>query len=357
VTEGRAKGGGMRSEEDPMGLRGKQMDSLLMLFAVMLTFGMFPFSAAAGRPTTGDMLVLSETPPAGHGAAHGGNDGRRREQGHAEHRATAERTWYLNLHDLHDDAEAAIMRPDGSRAAGALSHGRDGWSFAVDTKPLDGSRDGVFNLYVIDRSVGGGVLTVRAAKAYMINHSCGWGHKYKFDEERIRPKHDRSIPLEIVAPDLWDRNFHSKTMSGDVLSVRVLRNGAPAPGATVSFTTGSGWTKTIEADENGKAAVQLIGDYYPEKWSLFDARKRGTVLVTARLETPEQGVYRGSAYSGTRLVATLPWRYIPQRRDYTSYLYGLGIGVFFFTAAAAGIYTHRERRKKPCPEVTFDERG
>ena len=306
----------------------------------------------------GEALYLSDQPATGHGESHGGRRGSRGgEQGHSEHRATSERIWYLNLHDLHPGAEAVILRSDGKRAESSLSHGRDGWSFVVDTKPLDGSLDGVFNLYVIDRAVSDGILTIRSAKASMINHSCGWGHKFKFDQDRLRPKNDVNIPLEIVVQDLWDKNFHSKTMSGDRLAVQVLQNGKPASGASVSFTTGSGWTKTVEADEDGKASIQLIRDYYPETWSLFDARKRSAVLVTAGVEAPEKGVYQGKAYRGIRLVATLPWRYSPQRKEYSSYAYGLGIAALFAVASGAGIYVYRERRKRPMREVTFDERS
>lgn len=333
------------------------MNLIFRVFCTVMTMVLVPFQISQAARPAGDALVLSESPPAGHGHGHGRKGGRGGEQGHSEHRATTERKWYLNLHDLHEGAEAVILRSDGTRAAGSLSHGRDGWSFAVDMKPLDGSLDGVFNLYVVDRSVEGGVLTVRAAKANMTNHSCGWGHKFKFDQERLRPKHDGEIPLEIVALDLWDRNFHSKTMSGDILATQVLQNGKPAAGARVSFITGSGWTKTVLADEQGKASIQLIRDYYPETWSLFDARKKSTVLVTASVEAPEKGVYQGKAYTGTRLVATLPWRYSPQRREYSSYGYGLGVGALFLVASGAGIYAYRERRKRPCREVTFDERS
>ncbi|OGW33854.1 MAG: hypothetical protein A2X58_07170 [Nitrospirae bacterium GWC2_56_14] len=304
----------------------------------------------------GDALLLSEQPPSGHGGDHGKQGRRGSAQGHAEHRATAERTWYLNRHDLHTGAEARVLRSDGSQAAGVLTHGKDGWSFIVDTKPLDGSLDGVFTLSVIDRAVSDGILTVRAPKVNMINHSCGWGHTFKFDQERIKPKIDAALPLEIVAENLWDRNFHSKTMSGDRLVVQVLRYGKPAPNAAVSFTTGSGWTRTVAADEEGKASVQLIRDYYPETWSLFDARKQSTVLVTAVVEAPEKGAYLGQSYTRTRLVATLPWRYVPQRSEYTSSVYGLGIAALFAVASGAGIYAYRERRKRPCREVTFDER-
>jgi hypothetical protein len=318
---------------------------------------MFPLTASQAALKDEDTLILSEQPMPGHESGHGQPGKRGNGQGHAEHRAASERTWYLNRHDLHPGAEVVILRPDTCRAEGSLSHGKDGWTFVVDTKPLDGSLDGVFNLYVIDHSLSGGIMTVRAPKANMINHSCGWGHTFKFNQDRLRPKNNRDIPLEIVAENLWDRNFHSKTMSGDKLLVQVLQSGEPAADATVSFTTSSGWTKTVLADEDGKASIQLIRDYYPETWSLFDARKQGTILVTAVVETPEKGVYQEKAYSRTRLVATLPWRYAPRRSEYTSFAYGLGITALFAVTSGAGIYAYRERRKRPVREVTFDERS
>jgi len=333
------------------------VNHIFLAVCSVVLFVFFPLRTSMAEQGFGEALYLSEQPPSGHGNAHGRQGDRGGEQGHAEHRATSEKTWYLNLHDLHPGAEAMILRPDGTRAEGSLSHGKDGWSFVVDTKPLNGSLDGVFNLYVIDRAVSNGILTVRAPKVNMINHSCGWGHKFKFDQERLRPKNDGALPLEIVAEDLWDKNFHSKTMSGDKLTVQVLQSGKPAPAATVSFTTGSGWTKTATADVYGKASIQLIRDYYPETWSLFDARKQGTVLVTASVEAPEKGVYQGRAYERTRLVATLPWRYAPQRKEYSSYAYGLLIGGLLAVASGAGITAYRKRRSRPCREVTFDERS
>ena len=333
------------------------MKYFTLLVCSVITLALFPYRTSMAEHNPEEALYLSEQPPSGHGYGHGRPGNRGTEQGHTEHRATSERTWYLNLHDLHPGAETIVLRPDGKRVNGPLSHGKDGWSFIVDTKPLDGSLDGFFNLYVIDRDVSDGILTVRAPKANMVNHSCGWGHKFKFVEERIRPKHDGAVPLEIVADDLWDRNFHSKTMSGDRLAVAVLQYGKPAHGATVSFSTGSGWTRSVETDVNGKASIQLIGDYYPETWSLFDARKMSTLLVTARIDLPEEGVYQGKAYARTKLVATLPWRYAPQRNGYSSYVYGLLICGLFAVASGAGVYAYRERRSRPCREVKFNERS
>lgn len=332
------------------------VNRFILAICSTLLFVSAPFRTAQAEYAVGEALYLSEQPATGHGNAHTGN-GKRNGEGHSEHRAASERTWYLNLHELHQGAEVVVLRPDNRCVEGSISHNKDGWSLVVDTKPLDGSLDGVFNLYVIDRAVSDGILTIRAAKANMINHSCGWGHTFKFDQERIRPKKAGVVPLELVAENLWDRNFHSKTMSGDRLLVQVLRNGKPAPNASVMFTTNSGWTRSVIADEEGKAAIQLIRDYYPATWSLFDARKFGAILVTAVVETSEKGVYQGKTYTRTRMVATLPWKYTQQRKEYSSYANGLLIGGLFAVASGAGIYAYRERRKRPCREVTFDERA
>lgn len=263
--------------------------------------------------------------------------------------------WYLNRHDLSPDARAYILRSDGTLAEGGLNHGPKGWELQVDTKPMDGSLDGVFTIYVVDRRVSDGALLVRVAKMNMINHSCGWGHKFKFDRQRRDPKSLPSVPLEIVCSGLWDGSFHSRTMSGDRFSCTILENGKTAPGASVAFSTGSGWTKTVEADDAGNASVQLIRDYYPEKWSDFDSRKRGSILVTAVYEKEEKGVFNNSPYGKVRMISTLPWRYQPARKEYTSYAYGLVIAALFTVASGAGIYVYRQRRRKPYREVELDE--
>jgi hypothetical protein len=256
--------------------------------------------------------------------------------------------------DLSPDARAFILRPDGSLAEGAIEHGEHGCSFTVDLKPVDGSLDGVFSLYVVDRSVSGDELLVRIAKAYLINHSCGWGHAFKFDAARLRPPSLASIPLEITGTGLWDANFHSKTMSGDRPVWSVLAFGEAAPGASLSLRTATGWSRTVETDAAGSASVQLIRDYYPERWTDFDARKRGALLLTAARVSDEPGEHQGRRYAKVRMISTLPWRYLPARSEYTSYAYGLGVAVFAAATAGVGVYAYRERRKRPYREVDPD---
>lgn len=339
---------------------------VVVLIAVVNSEGNF------GRGTKSlfraEAMFLSENPPSGYSGDHkehrGGErsakkEGQREGQrgsDHSEHRATPVKKFYLNIHDLSDSAKAYVLRPDGSITEGRLSHDEGAWSIAFDTKPMDGSMDGVFNVYVVDKQVSDGMLLIRVAKMNAINHSCGWGHKYKFDKERQRPKHLDSIPLEIVGHDLWNSYFHTQTMSGDKFVFSVLHNGKPVS-ASVKVRTQSGWMKMFKTDDDGKGSFQLIRDYYPEKWNDFKARKRSSFVITAEHEVDEKGMYEGKSYNRIKLVTTFTWRYQPQRSEYTSYAYGLGIAVAFAIAGGLAVYIHRERRKRPYREVRFNEKN
>jgi len=299
----------------------------------------------------GEAIFLSEFPPLDHKRGH-----KHRGEDHSEHRAVPMKKLYLNTHDISDDAKVYVMRPDGSMTEGRLSHGDDGWSVSFDTKPMDGSMDGIFNVYVVDKEVVGGTLLVKIAKMNVINHSCGWGHKFKHDKQRIAPKSLNSIPLEIVGYGLWDRNFHTNTMSGDTLRFKVLHHGRPVDAAKVRFKTQTGWMKSLKTDSDGNVSIQIIRDYYPEGWSDFKRRKRGSFLVTAEYESQEKGEFSGKRFNKVKMVSTMPWRYQPQRKEYTSYAYGLSVATLFIVITGIGVYIHRERRKRPYKEISFCEK-
>lgn len=308
------------------------------------------YGSAAGF---GEGLSLSETPPSDHkGGKH--KPGRGGGDAHSEHRAEPVKKFYLNTHSISDSAQAYIVRPDGTLTDGKLTHGEDGWSISVDTKPMNKESDGIFNVYVVDRELVDETLVVKVAKLNVINHSCGWGHEYKFDEERQRPKSLPSIPLEIVGNGLWNESFHSSNMSGETLNYSVLYNGTPADGAKMKVVTQSGWMKMLRTDSQGNASFQLIRDYYPEKWIEFNSRKRGNFMLTAEYEVDEVGEFSGSRYSKMRMISTLPWRYYPQKDEYSSYAYGLSIGVAFALVSGLGVYIHRKRNSRPYREVRFD---
>lgn len=350
------------------------MRSVLGLTVVIFNLFLFAISFARGKPemdngreakplSYAEAMILSENPPveySGDHKEHRGGERRGRREGqdgeHSEHRATPVKKFYLNIHDLSDSAKAYVLRPDGSILEGRLSHEEGAWTVTFDTKPMDGSMDGVFNVYVVDKQVSGETLLIRVAKINVINHSCGWGHKYRFHKERLMPKHLDSIPLEIVGYDLWNSYFHTQTMSGDRFVFSVLYYGRPVK-AAVTVRTQSGWMKMLKTDDNGQGMFQIIRDYYPDKWSDFKARKRSGLILRAEYEADEKGVYEGRQYNKVKIVTTLPWKYQPQRREYTSYAYGLGIAVAFAIAGGFAIYIHRERRKRPYREVRFNEKG
>ncbi|MDH4231869.1 MAG: hypothetical protein OEW04_07540 [Nitrospirota bacterium] len=322
---------------------------LIVLVIVLMTVACSQ-PASAG---SGEEIFLSESPPRGH--SHGKSRGG--EQGHSEHRAAPVKKFYLNTHAISDNAAAYVLRPDGTMTKGTLSHGEDGWSVTFDTRPLDSSMDGVFNVYIVDREVVDQTLLLKVAKMNMINHSCDWGHKYKYDTERLTPKSINEIPLEITAGGLWDGYFHTKTMSGDTLTFTVLHEGKAVEGAKVKVSTQTGWTKELKTDSRGKGTFQLIRDYYPESWDDFNSRKRGNFLVTAEYELAESGEYSGNQYNKVRLITTFPWKYNPQRNEYTSYAYGISVATVFACVTGFGIFLHRERRKRRYREADLDEKA
>jgi hypothetical protein len=289
-----------------------------------------------------EAIYLSDVPPEGHNLGHGSSQ--RHGGDHSEHRASPFRKVYLNTHELSDDAEAIVLRPDGTFKKVPLSHDEEGWSVKIDMRPMDGSLDGIFNLYVIDKGLRDGRLLIRIAKANIINHSCGWGHKFKFDKERLRPKSLDTIPLEIVGYDMWDRNFHRKTASGERFRFSVLRNGRPLK-AHVKIRTGSGWVKTLTTEEDGTGSFQLIRDYYPERWSDFNARNTSSFILTAEYEADEEGIYKGRVYKKIRIITTLPWKYQTGRIEYTSYAYGLLMFTLFSLLAGLVVFIYRQRHK------------
>lgn len=292
---------------------------------------------------TGDAIYLSEVPPERHNLRHGSSHRQRGE--HSEHRAVPFRKVYLNTHELSEDARAIVLRPDGTIIEAPLSHDEEGWSVKLDLRPMDGSLDGIFNLYVIDKELRDGTLLIRIAKMNIINHSCGWGHKFKFNKERLRPRSLDNIPLEIVGYGMWDRYFHRKTASGDRFRFSVLRNGRPVK-ASVKIRTGSGWVKSLTTQEDGTGSFQLIRDYYPERWREFNVRHNSGFILTAEYESDEVGSYKGRPYKKIKIITTLPWKYQTSRIEYTSYAYGLLMVTLFSILTGLVVFIHRQRHKR-----------
>ncbi len=274
----------------------------------------------------------------------------------SEHRPAPVRIYSLNDANLSKDAEAYLLHPDGSIERVAIKKKGGGITLSFRTPFGDGPMHGVHNLYVIDRKVIDGILVVRVAKWMTIHHHCSWGHKYKYDRERLRPRFLDTVPLEIVGYGLWDGNFHSYTRSGDRIPFRVLSYGRPAPEARVRLCTARGWCREKITDSDGRVTFQLIRDYYPDSWSHFRSQHRDRFYVTAEYEIKDKGTYSGETYNAIKMVSTLSWWYSPSRKDYTSYLAGFSVGMITLTLTGVSIFIYRERRKRPLKEVVFNEK-
>jgi len=278
----------------------------------------------------------------------------------SEHRSVEMRTLYLNVPELSPNAEAFYLRPDGTRVKGVISTVKGVAALQVDHRPLDGSQDGIYTVYVINRKVEKDVLQVQTAKMYLINHTCSWGHKFwqkHIHHERQKAKFSPDVPFEIVGEELWDGNVHNSARSGEIIPFRLLAGGQPIPESILKVRSGTGWLRSYTTDKQGTAKVQLIRDYYPESWSAFKRNQRMGLLVSAEREVEEAGIYQGQPYSKIHYTTTFPWRYQLQRDEYSSYTYGLGIAALCTVGTSMGVLFYRERRRRPYREVVFDEKG
>ena len=278
----------------------------------------------------------------------------------AEHRSVEVRTLFLNVPELSPGAEAFYLRPDGTRVKGDIISSKGVAALKVDHTPMDGSQDGIYTVYVVNRSVENGTLNIQTAKMYLINHTCSWGHKFwqeYLHKERQKAKSSQDIPLEIVGENLWNEHVHNNARSGDTIPFTLLNQGRPLEGATLRITSGSGWSRSFKTGKDGVAKVQLIRDYYPVSWSAFKRNQRMTLLATSELDIDQSGSFNGQPYQKIHYSTTFPWRYQLQRDEYSSYTYGMGIVALCTVGTSMGVLFYRERRRRPYREVVFDEKG
>ncbi len=215
-------------------------------------------------------------------------------------------------------------------------------------------KEGFYNAYVQHQWVNEGLREVKVAKAEFLKHSCREGH----DDVRSKmpPRADAEVPLELIRERLPGEDFHTNQGFGDTIQFLLRYRGEPVQGAAVTMITQHGWRNTVTTDSEGRASFMLIRDYYPP-WHEFNRRHSQSYLVKASHTVAEAGELDGAAYAKTRYTASFTGSYYPSTRDYTSYAYGLGIGLFAFTLTGGGIFFYRRRRRQPYREVQFDERG
>jgi hypothetical protein len=264
-----------------------------------------------GRPEQAKQSGRPGGRPGGSGgehAGHGGSSGRFE----SEHRPLPVRTYKILPEQLLPDAKAMMLQADGT------------------SKEL-----------------------VRTAKWLTIHHSCGWGHDYRNDPERLKARNLESAPLDIVVDNLWDGNFHNALHSGDELVIRVFSYGKPVAGATLSITSEKGWTKRTKTDAEGIARIELIRDYYPATWQSFKRTELGKLAMTAEFTEEKATTHGDKVVEKTHYLTSFSWKYVPASEDYNSYSYGLLIGSLGFLGSGLGVFQYRLKRRKPKKKVVF----
>lgn len=298
----------------------------------------------SGRP--GGRPSGSQGEHAGHGSSSGKFE--------SEHRPLPVRTYQILPEQLLPEASARMLQADGTAADLDVETCHTN-VFSIKLPMDDGPSHGPNNIYVIDQQVKDDVLEIRTAKWLTIHHSCGWGHDYRNDPERLKARCLESAPLDIVVDNLWDGNFHNALHSGDELVIRVYSYGKPLAGATVSVTSEKGWTTRRKTDAEGIVRLELIRDYYPPTWNLFKRTELGKLALTAEFTEEGASSYGGDSYDKTQYITSFSWKYIPASDDYNSYSYGLLIGSLGFLGSGFGVYQYRLKRRKPKKTVIFDE--
>ncbi len=270
----------------------------------------------------------------------------------SEHRPTPVRTYYMTGPALSNQAEAYVLQANGLSKPLKIKYAPRP-SVILRTPMADEQLHGANNVHVIDKQVNDGILIVKCAKWLVIHHSCGWGHDYRNDKNRKTAHSLASVPLEIVINGLWDGNFHADVRSGHEYTFLVTKEGVPVEGALVTVTTEKQWSHTAVTDRTGVVSVQLIRDYYPKGWQRFKRDQQSLFTVTAEYSQDEVGQYNGQPYQRVQYTATFPWKYSPAQADYKSYAFGLGLGFVSMVVGGIGIYSFRERRKKPYKGVNL----
>lgn len=245
----------------------------------------------------------------------------------------------------------------------ALVQGPDGKTSEIVVDPHGGPYNvkvptpaqGCYNVYFSRRALEQDTLNVTLAKAEVV--SASMGHSMPKDEAArlVMPRTDARIPVEIVRERKDKETLFTRLNYGDEIVFQVLQAGKPVQNARVTFTSGQGWSNSVQSDEDGRAAFTLIRDYYPDDWSLFDKRHRENYLVSASFTTPEAGEYQGGKYASSRYSVTLSGAYYPGMADYESYSSGLMVGTAGLLFTGSSVWLYRRRRVKPYKEVRFDE--
>jgi len=293
---------------------------------------------AGGRPAGAGMTGMG-------GMAEGGKDG-----------VPTKRVW------LRAGSNPKTARPATAEES-ALVQGPDGNTREIAAEPHGGPYNvkfptpaqGSYNVYFSRRALAQDTLNVSLAKAEVMSASMRHGTSKDAAARLVVPRTESRMPAEIVRERKDKETPFTRLNYGDAIAFQILRGGQPVQNARVTFTSGQGWSNSVQSDEDGRAVFTLIRDYYPDDWDLFDKRHRKTYLVAASFSTPEAGEYQGGKYAATRYTATLSGAYYPGMADYESYSSGLMVGMAGLLFTGSSVWLYRRRRVKPYQEVRFDD--
>ncbi|MDD3721440.1 MAG: hypothetical protein PHW92_02985 [Lutibacter sp.] len=213
--------------------------------------------------------------------------------------------------------------------------------------------EGYYNAYLTHKEVLGDTLNITVAKSEMLNHSCRNGHKLVrgIVGPHIYPE---IIPVEIKRKRIFAEDLHYFTTSSDEVEYQFLVNGKPAEGASLTLVTQKNWNKTLKTNKEGKTTFQFIQDYF-SSWQELKNREIYYYLLYGEIIVPEQGIYKGSAYSYVHYTTSLSDGYRPAKTMYMSMFWAFVVFILATIITVVGIFIYRLRRQKNYKEIKLDE--
>jgi len=221
--------------------------------------------------------------------------------------------------------------------------------------------EGYYNAYYMQRYVEGGVQYIDVAKAEVLKHSCRVGHD--FDINKMQPKQNKIIPLEILRLRFDDENYHTRFNSGTEILFKVLLNGEALAAADITITTEEGWVRHSQSDADGIVSFKVIQDRFKqdhkdgekEESSRHQRPRSEQFLVSVQYKQSAVGEYNGKKYQSIVYSSTFPGAFTSPEAIYKSSAYALSFGSAGFLLLGVGTYMYRRRRIKPFKEVDLDE--
>ena len=213
--------------------------------------------------------------------------------------------------------------------------------------------NGYYTLLATHQSVKENTLYHRVAKLEYLSGRHGRDDVYTADLSEPLVSEAHKLDL-IRLRDESEESFYYKHATGDNVRFRALLDGKPLSGADVTVSMDTGWTKTLQTDQEGIASFRIIKDYFPE-WSEFDRRHKGEFLVSLAYTSKGEGELDGKPYSRTKYAITYPASFYPAESEYKSYGYGLILITLTLLFSGVIVYRYRKNRTKPFGEVKYEE--